>query len=63
MCLSQEVAQKVQLLRWALDARNDPALLESVQSSLVDIGLLKAMIPTNQLYDETLLDEVLAEKR
>ena len=61
--LSQEVAQKVQLLRWALEARNDPALLESVQSLLVEIGLLKARIPSNQLYDETLLEEVLAEKR
>jgi NitT/TauT family transport system substrate-binding protein len=61
--LSQEVAQKVLLLRWALEARNDPALLESVQASLIEMGLLKAQIPTKQLYDETLLDEVLAEKR
>jgi len=61
--LSQEVAQKVQLLRWALDARNDPALLENVQSFLVEIGLLKARIPTNQLYDETLLEAVLAKKQ
>ena len=61
--LSQDVAQKVQLLRWAMDARSDPALLESVQSLLVEIGLLKARIPTHQLYDETLLEAVLAEKR
>jgi len=61
--LSQEVAQKIQLLRWALDARNDPALLESVQPLLVEMGFLQARIPANQLYDETLLDEVLAEKR
>ena len=53
----------MQLLRWALDARNDPALLESVQSLLVEIGVLKARIPSNQLYDETLLEAVLAEKR
>ena len=60
--LSREVAQKVQLPRWAVDARHDPALLESVQSLLVEIGLLKAPIPVRQLYDETLLQEVLAEK-
>ena len=61
--LSQEVAQKVRLPRWSLDARNDPALLGSMQPLLVEIGLLKAPIPVNQLYDEMLLKEVLAEKR
>ncbi len=61
--LTQEVAQKVQLPHWSLDARHDPALLESMQPLLVEIGLLKAPIPVHQLYDETLLDEVLAEKR
>ena len=61
--LSQEVAQKVHLPRWSLDARHDPALLESMQPLLVEIGLLKAPIPVHQLYDETLLQEALAEKR
>jgi len=61
--LTQEVAQKVRLPRWSADARHDPALLESMQPLLVEIGLLKAPIPVHQLYDETLLDEVLAEKR
>lgn len=61
--LSQEVARKVRLPRWALDARNDPALLESMQPLLVRIGFLKALIPARQLYDETLLTAVLAEKR
>lgn len=61
--LSQVVAQKVRLPRWAVDARNDPALLESMQPLLVEIGLLKAPIPVHQLYDETLLTAVLTEKR
>jgi NitT/TauT family transport system substrate-binding protein len=61
--LSQEVARKIHLPRWALDARNDPALLESMQPLLVQIGFLKALIPAPQLYDETLLTAVLAEKR
>lgn len=61
--LSQEVGQRITLLRWPLDARNDPALLESIQPLLVEIGLLKVPIPARRLYDETLLEEVLAEKR
>jgi hypothetical protein len=39
------------------------AKLESMQPTLAEIGLLKAPVPVNQLYDETLLKEVLAEKR
>jgi NitT/TauT family transport system substrate-binding protein len=61
--LSPEVAQKMRLPRWASDARNDPALLEGMQPLLVQIGFLKALIPAPQLYDETLLTAVLAEKR
>ena len=60
--LSQEVGQKVNLLRWPLDARNDPALLESMQSVLIKVAMLKAPIPAHKLYDETLLEEVLKEK-
>lgn len=63
LSLSQEVGQKMKLLRWSLDGRNDPALLESMQSVLVNVGMLKMPIPTRQLYDETLLEEVLKEKR
>jgi NitT/TauT family transport system substrate-binding protein len=61
--LSQEVARQVQLPRWAVEARNDPALLEGMQPLMVQIGLLHAPIPARQLYDETLLSDVLAEQR
>lgn len=61
--LSEEVGQKVTLPYWPLDARNDPALLDSMQPLLVEIGTLKALIPASQLYDETLLEEVLAESQ
>ena len=61
--LSEEVGQKITLPNWPVDARNDPGLLESMQPLLVEIGMLKAPIPASQLYDETLLDEVLAEGR
>ncbi|MBI5841864.1 MAG: ABC transporter substrate-binding protein [Chloroflexi bacterium] len=61
--LSEEVGQEIILPYWPLDARNDSSLLESMQPSLVEIGILKAPIPASQLYDETLLNEVLAETR
>jgi NitT/TauT family transport system substrate-binding protein len=59
--INKEVSQKIKLLHWPLDARNDPALLESMQPLLVDIGMLKTPIPARKLYDETLLEEVLKE--
>jgi ABC-type nitrate/sulfonate/bicarbonate transport system substrate-binding protein len=61
--VSEEVSQKMSLVRWPSDARDDPTALESVEPLLVEIGTLKAPIPARQLYDETLLDQVLAEKR
>jgi NitT/TauT family transport system substrate-binding protein len=61
--LSREVGQKMNLLRWSADARNDPALLDGMQSPLVSIGMIKAPIPATRLYDETLLGQVLAEPR
>jgi NitT/TauT family transport system substrate-binding protein len=61
--LSKEVGLKVKLAHWPPDARNNPALLDSMQPTLVQLGMLKAPIPAGRLYDETLLNEVLAEKR
>jgi NitT/TauT family transport system substrate-binding protein len=61
--LSPEVTQKMKLLRFSPDGRNDPTLLTGMQSLLIDIGMLKKRIPANKLYDETLLNEVHAEKR
>jgi NitT/TauT family transport system substrate-binding protein len=61
--LSREVAQQIRLPRWSLDARNDPELLERMQPLLVEIGMLKGPIPPRQLYDETLLHDVLAPQR
>ena len=61
--LTREVGEKVNLLRWPGDARNDPGLLDAMQPLLIETGVLKAPIPARRLYDETLLDQVLAEKR
>ena len=61
--LSPDVARQMHVLRWAVDARHDPALLEGVQPLFVEMGLLKERIPARQLYDETLLNAVLAAER
>lgn len=63
MGLVDEVVAKMNLLRWPPDARNDPALFDSMQAPLVQAGLLKAPIPAARLFDEALLGEVLAERR
>jgi NitT/TauT family transport system substrate-binding protein len=63
LSLTPEVAQKMKLIRCPADGRNDPVLLDSMQTVLMDIGMLKAPIPARQLYDETLLNEVLSERR
>ncbi len=60
--IGSEVSQKISLPRYASDGRNDPALLESMQPFLINVGMLKKLIPVRQLYDETLLEEVLKEK-
>jgi ABC-type nitrate/sulfonate/bicarbonate transport system substrate-binding protein len=61
--IATEVVQKMKLPRWSLDGLNNPALLENLQSVMLSTGMLKAPIPVAQLYDETLLKEVLAEKK
>ena len=61
--LSAEVANKIHLLHWPLNARSDPALLEQTQHVLLRAGLLKRPIDARALHDETLLAEVLKEKR
>jgi NitT/TauT family transport system substrate-binding protein len=61
--LGQEVGEKINLLHWPLDARSSPDLLDAMQKTLVDVEILKATTPVSQLYNETLLNEVLAEKR
>jgi NitT/TauT family transport system substrate-binding protein len=61
--LSDDVTQKILMMTFAPDGHNDPAILESIQQVLVSTGMLKASIPAGRLYDETLLNEVLKERR
>jgi ABC-type nitrate/sulfonate/bicarbonate transport system substrate-binding protein len=63
LSLATEVIGKMAKPRWSQDGHNDPAMLESMQPVLMDAGMLKGVIPASKLYDETLLNEVLAEKR
>ena len=61
--LSGDLGQHVHLARWPTDARNDAALIDGMQPVLVRAGLLKAPLPARSLYDESLLEQVLAERR
>lgn len=61
--LSPDVARKVNLFRWPIDARSDPALNDQTQQVLLRTGTLKRPLDTRALHDETLLTEVLKEKR
>jgi NitT/TauT family transport system substrate-binding protein len=63
LSLSADVARKMNLLRWPLDARTDPALLDQTQQVLLRAGLLQQPVDTRRLHDEVLLAEVLKEKR
>jgi len=63
MELDGEIGAKIQLLRGPSDGRNDAGSLEQIQSVMIDVGMLKTKIPARQIYDDTLLREVLGEKR
>ncbi len=61
--LTQDIGQKLRLPLWQADLYIDQSILDNMQQVLVKVGMLDAPIPANRLYDETLLNEVLAEKR
>jgi NitT/TauT family transport system substrate-binding protein len=63
LILSQDVGEKLNLMQWKTDGRIDPILFEKMQPLLIKVGMLKTTVPANQLYNETLLNEVLSEKR
>ena len=56
--IDQDVAQAVYLPEWTPDGRDDPALLLSLESEMRDLGLIRAVIPPEKLYDESYLDRV-----
>jgi NitT/TauT family transport system substrate-binding protein len=63
MNLANDVTQKMRLMDFSADGLNNPAALESMQPVLIKTGMLKAPIPVSRLYDETLLRQVLTERR
>ena len=63
MNLSPDVARQIRLSRWPADARSDHALNDQSQQILLQAGLIKRQTSTRALYDESLLTEVLKERR
>ena len=61
--LTADVARKINLLRWPLDARTDPGLLDQTQQVLLRADLMQRPVDTRALHDEMLLAEVLKETR
>jgi NitT/TauT family transport system substrate-binding protein len=63
LSLSKNVGEKLRLLRWPLDQRHDSALLNDMQKVLLKVGTLGRSVATKEIFDETLLGEVMAENR
>jgi ABC-type nitrate/sulfonate/bicarbonate transport system substrate-binding protein len=59
--ITDEIAQKMNLLNWPADARNNPAAMLDIQPYLIQLGQIKGPIPPGNLFDETLLNEVLTK--
>jgi NitT/TauT family transport system substrate-binding protein len=63
LSINDDVAQKMNLVDWPKDGRNDPKLLLALESEMKDLGLINTIIAPEKLYDETLLDAVLGNAR
>jgi len=61
--VDEEVARKVNLPAWPADGRDDPRLLLSLEKSMKDLGLIRSIPSPESLYNETILDAALMEKR
>lgn len=59
--LTPDVGERFNMLRWPSDARNDPAQIDALQPVLLQLELLAAPRPARSVYDETLLEQALAE--
>lgn len=60
--ITDELGQKIAMLRWPLDGRVDRRLLVEQQAVLREAGVLSRVVPADQVVDETALDEVLRER-
>lgn len=59
--VSTEVGDRVHLLRFPPDLRNDPGTFAAMQATLAEFDPSLVPMPTSGLYDEAVLDAVLAE--
>lgn len=60
--ISDELGQRIHLVHWPPDGRNDAALFLAMQDVLVQGGVLKAPIPADRVYDPAALEDVLRER-
>lgn len=60
--LIEEVGRTMRLPRWTSDAHNDPVLLEQIRDTMIELEPDPPPAATADIYDETLLNEVLAEE-
>lgn len=61
--ISEDVARKLNLLRWPADAHSDPLLLDETQKVLREAGILQRPVDSRRIYDERFLAEVLKSAR
>jgi ABC-type nitrate/sulfonate/bicarbonate transport system substrate-binding protein len=61
--ITDELGQKIGMLRWPADARVDRRLFAEQQAVLVGAGLLARVVPAEAVVDESVLEEVLGERR
>lgn len=61
LSLTDEVASKINVTRFAKDGRNDPRLLGQIQQQMLRLTPDQKPIDISTFYDETLLNQVLKE--
>lgn len=61
--LAPAVGASMHLVEWRSDGRSDLALLDELQATLRDVGVLAAARPAARILDERLLEQALAGRR
>jgi NitT/TauT family transport system substrate-binding protein len=61
--VEEDVAQAVYLPEWPQDGRNNPALLLSLESEMKGLGVIRAPVSPERLYDESYLDRAISGSR
>lgn len=61
--VTDEVARRMVLVRFNTDARNNPSQLATIQDRLLSLDPSQRAVAVTSLYDESLLDQVLKERK